>query len=95
MSQWERISLPTQELQELSAQSLGRKDLAGGKKWQPIAAFLPRKFYAQGSLSCYRPWGQKRAGPSLVAELATGGMRQRRICVHSISTIRLVITPLT
>ena len=38
------------------------------RKWQPIAAFLPRKFYAQGSLSCYRPWGQKRAGHSLVAE---------------------------
>ena len=38
------------------------------RKWQPIAALLPRKFYAERSLSCYRPWGQKRAGHSLVAE---------------------------
>ena len=36
MSQWERIRLPTQELQELSAQSLGRKDLAGGGNGNPL-----------------------------------------------------------
>ena len=31
------------------------------RKWQPVPAFLPGKFYGQGSLAGYRPWGRKES----------------------------------
>ena len=29
------------------------------RQWQPVPVFLPGKFYGQGSLAGYRPWGHR------------------------------------
>ena len=38
------------------------------RKWQPTPVLLPGEFHGERSLTCYRPWGRKRVGHSLVAE---------------------------
>ena len=45
-------------MQETWVQSLGQED-PWRRKWLPIPAFLPRKFYGQKSLAGYGPWGHK------------------------------------
>ena len=50
------------------------------RKQQPTPVLLPGEFHGERSLTCYRPWGRKRVGHSLVnnnKKRQTGGLSRR------------------
>ena len=61
MAQWQRICLPTKEMQEMSFQSLSREDPLEGGAWQPTPAFLPGESHGQRRLVGHSSWGHKES----------------------------------
>ena len=58
VTQWLRIHLPMQAMQETWVQSLGQED-PRRRKWQSTLVFLSQKSYRHRSLAGYTPWVHK------------------------------------